>query len=89
MEVEVIGPSGLVARYDFTLNEYGVEASVCILRFGLIHKVEQDYHLDQCLAGSSFGVDHGDRLPALEVAMARSGASRKKGERFEVKPMRM
>ena len=41
----MIGPSGLVARHDFTLNECGVEASVVMVSFGLIYRAEQTYYL--------------------------------------------
>ena len=89
VEVEVIGRGGLVARREFPLRDYGVAAPVFMGRFGLAYKAELAYYLDQCVAGAPFAVDHGAGLAALEVAVAGSGALRKKSEEIAVEFTRM
>ena len=83
--VEVIGRGGLVTRREFTLRDYGAVAPVFMGRFGLAYKAELAHYIDQCLAGAPFGVNQGEGLTALEVAMAGSRALRKKSEAVEVK----
>jgi len=60
-------------------------------RFGLAYKAELAYYLDQCVAGAPFAVDHGAGRAALEVAVAvaGSGALRKKSEEIKVEFTRM